>query len=214
MLNFPKSTEFGKKVPKEKFYSRLEMNTAMKRFCTEDIEQIVWRYKLAPSTLNVSVGIKVLEIDVLEVNLKRKDYAQVGFEFIDKNLPHHIVFMLTCGSEVQLLINFKEAIENRAGKFKITANYKTNWKPLDQIQLTIEGLNMDKVYENFITQIADTKLKVKPHETIKDAILEAQAVQKLEKEITALKAQLVKEKQFNIQMKISAKIKELQKYSK
>ncbi|MCX6244652.1 MAG: DUF4391 domain-containing protein [Bacteroidetes bacterium] len=209
MLNFPKSTEFGKKIPKEKFYSRLEMKTAMKRYFIEDIEQIVWRYKLAPSTLNVSAGINVLEIDVLEINLKRKDYAQTVFEFIDKNLPHHTVFVLSCGSEVQLLINYKEAIENRAGKFKITANYKTDWKPLDQIQLTVDGLNMDKVYESFVAQVAGTKLKVEAHETVKDAILQAQLKLMLEKEINALESKLYNEKQFNVQLKISTKLKEL-----
>ena len=127
MLNFPKSTEFGKKVPKEKFYSRMEISTAMKRYFVEDIEQIIWRYKLAPSTLNVSAGKNVLEIDVLEITLKKKQYTQTVFEFIDKNLPHHTVFVLICGDDAQLLINYKEAIENRAGKFKITTNYKTDW---------------------------------------------------------------------------------------
>jgi hypothetical protein len=207
MLNFPKSTEFGKKVPKEKFYTRLEMNTVMKRFFIENIEQIIWRYKLAPSTLNVSTGINVVEIDVLEINLKSKNYTQAVFEFMDKNLPHHTVFMLTCAGEVQLLIYYKEAIENRAGKFKITANYKTEWKPQDQIQLTIDGLNMDKVYESFVAQVADTKIKVEAHENVKDAILQAQARLKLEKEIAALEVKIQNEKQFNIQVKLSTKLK-------
>jgi len=209
MLNFPKSTEFGRKVSKEKFYSRMEISTVIKRYFVEDIEQIVWRYKLAPSTLNVSAGSNVLEIDVLEINLKRKDYSQAVFEFIDKNLPHHTVFVLMCGDEVQLLINYKEAIENRAGKFKITANYTTDWKPLNQIQLTIDGLNMDKVYESFVAQIADTKLKVEAHENVKDAILQAQAILRLEKEINALEAKIRTEKQFNIQVKLSTKLKRL-----
>lgn len=211
MLNFPKSTEFGKKVSKEKFYSRMEISTAIKRYFVEDIEQIVWRYKLAPSTLNVSAGSNVIEIDVLEINLKRKDYSQAVFEFIDKNLPHHTVFVLICGGEVQLLINYKEAIENRAGKFKITANYTTEWKPLNQIQVTIDGLNMDKVYESFVVQVADTKLKVEAHENVKDAILFAQTILRLEKEINSLESKMRNEKQFNIQMKFSSQIKKLQK---
>jgi len=209
MLNFPKSTEFGKKVPKEKFYSRMEISTAMKRYFVEEIDQIVWRYKLAPSTLNVSVGTNVLEIDVLEISLKRKDYHQVVFDFIDKNLPHHTVFSLLCGSEVQLMINYKEAIENRAGKFKLTANYKTEWKPFNQIHLAIDGLNMDKIYENFVAQIADDKLKVEAHENVKDAIIQAQTIQRLEKEISALESKIYNEKQFNIQLKLSEKLKTL-----
>jgi hypothetical protein len=209
MLNYPKTTEFGKKVPKEKFYSRMEISSAMKRYFVEEIEQIVWQYKLAPSTLNVSVGTNVLEIDVLEISLKRKDYHQVVFDFIDKNLPHHTVFALLCGSEVQLMINYKEAIENRVGKFKLTANYKTEWKPFNQIHLAIDGLNMDKIYENFVAQIADDKLKVEAHENVKDAIVQAQTIQRLEKEISALESKIYNEKQFNIQLKLSEKLKTL-----
>jgi hypothetical protein len=211
MLNFPKSTEFGKKVPKEKFYSRMEISSAMKRYFVEEIDQIIWQYKLAPSTLNVSVGAYVQEIDVLEINLKKKEYKQVVFDFIDKNLPHHTVFVLICGNEVQLMINFKEAIENRAGKFKLTENYKTEWMPFNHIQLAIDGLNMDKIYESFVAQVADTKLKIEAHESVKDAIIQAQTIHRLEKEISVLESKICNEKQFNIQLKYSIKIKELKK---
>ena len=211
MLNFPTSTEFGKKVPKEKFYTRMEISTVIKRCFVEEIEQIVWRYKLAPSTLNVCEGKSVVEIDVLEVSLKKKEYTPAVFEFIDKNLPHHTVFVLTSGEEGQLLINYKESIENRPGKFKITANYKTEWKPTNQVQLKIDGLNMDKVYESFVAQVADTKLSIEAHEHIKDAIRQAQEVLRLEKEITALESKIRNEKQFNIQLKYSNKIKVLKK---
>lgn len=119
--------------------------------------------------------------------------------------------MLICGSEVQLMINFKEAIENRAGKFKLTENYKTEWMPFNHIQLAIDGLNMDKIYESFVAQVADTKLKIEVHENVKDAIIQAQTIHRLEKEISVLESKICNEKQFNIQLKYSTKLKELKK---
>lgn len=209
MLNFPKSTEYGKKIPKEKFYAKLDISSAMKRCFVEEIDQIVWQNKLATSTLNVGSGVNVIEIDVLEVSLKKKECTYSLFEFLDKNLPNHTVFLITFANEGQLLINYKEAIENRIGKHKITANYKTHWMPIDQITLSIEGLNLDKVYENFVAQIADSKLIIEAHTDIKQAILESQEKERLIKEIAQLETKIRKEKQFNIQLKLSNEIKDL-----
>lgn len=209
MLNFPKSTFYGKKIPKEKFYAKLDISSAMKRCFVEEIDQIVWQNKLATSTLNVSAGTKVIEIDVLEVSLKKKECTYSVFEFLDKNLPNHTVFLITFAQEGQLLINYKESIENRVGKHKITANYKTDWMPLDQIQLSIDGLNLDKVYESFVAQIAVNKLVITEQTDLKLAILEAQAKDKLQKEILVLESRIKNEKQFNIQVKLSTKLKKL-----
>lgn len=209
MLNFPKSTVYGKKIPKEKFYAKLDISSVMKRCFVEEIDQIVWQNKLATSTLNVARGVNVIEIDVLEVSLKKKECTYSVFEFLDKNLPNHTVFLITFANEGQLLINYKEAIENRVGKHKITANYKTDWMHLNQVKLSIEGLNLDKVYENFVAQIADSKLVIEAHTDIKQAILESQEKDKLQKEIIVLESRIRTEKQFNIQLKISNIIKEL-----
>jgi hypothetical protein len=207
MLNLPQSTCYGKKLPKEKFYAKLDICSAMKRCFVEDIHSIVWQNKLAASTLNVSAGTKVIEIDVLEVILKKKECTYSVFEFLDKNLPNHTVFLITFANEGQLFINYKEPIENRVGKHKITATYKTDRMPCDQIKLVIEGLNLDKVYESFVAQIADKKLVIEPETDIKQAIVDAQVKEKIHKEIAALEAKIRNEKQFNIQLKLSTKLK-------
>lgn len=211
MLNFPLSTIFGKKVPKESFYTKMEISTSIKRSFVDDIEQIVWLNKLSSKTINVGVGKKVLEIEVLQVTLKKKNCNYLVYEFIDKNLPQYTVFVLNFKDESQLLINFKEPIENKKGKFKIIASYKTDWVPSSEITLTIDGLNVDMVYEGFVKQIADNKIIVPVESDIKQSIETSQTIEKLEKRITELENKIQKEKQFNIQLKYSNKVKELQK---
>ena len=214
MLNFPISTIFGKKVPKEIFYNKMEIGTSIKRSFVDDIEQIIWQNKLSSKTINVGVGKKVLEIEILYVTLKKKNCNYLVYEFIDKNLPQYTVFVLNFKDESQLLINFKEPVENKKGKFKITASYKTDWIPSSDITLTIDGLNMDMVYEGFVKQIADDKIVVPIESDIKQSIETSQNIEKLEKRITELENKIRKEKQFNIQLKYSNKVKELQKQLK
>jgi hypothetical protein len=170
MLDFPKSTAFGRRIPKEKFYTKMDIGNALRQKFVVDIEYIVWQNKLSAGTLNVAVGKNVVEIDILEVFLKQQKIDSKVLEFLDRNLPHHIVFILRYNDNAQLAIHYKEPTENHDGKFKIGAGYRTDWLPYDSLALSISGLNLDKVYENFILQVAGEKqfnMQVKLNEELR-----------------------------------------------
>lgn len=54
MLGLPKSTEFNKRLPKQKFYENLTITPALKKSFTDDIRMIYWRNKIAASTMNLA----------------------------------------------------------------------------------------------------------------------------------------------------------------
>lgn len=54
MLGFPASTEFNKKIPKQKFYDNLDISPALRRVFVDQIRLVYWRNKLAASTLNIA----------------------------------------------------------------------------------------------------------------------------------------------------------------
>ena len=56
MFGFPASTEFGKRIPKQKFYENIDITSALKRVFVEQIRLIYWRNKLATATLNLAEG--------------------------------------------------------------------------------------------------------------------------------------------------------------
>lgn len=62
MLGFPASTEFGKRIPKQKFYENLDVSPALRRVFVDQIRLVYWRNKLAASTLNIAAGEAVTEI--------------------------------------------------------------------------------------------------------------------------------------------------------
>ena len=69
MLGLPKSTEFNRRIPKQKFYENLTVSPALKRIFVEQIRVIWWRNKLAATTMNLAAGETVTEIEVFEVCL-------------------------------------------------------------------------------------------------------------------------------------------------
>nr|DAK78421.1 MAG TPA: protein of unknown function (DUF4391) [Caudoviricetes sp.] len=209
MLNLPKSTYFERKIPKEKFYKNLDIDTKLKQRFISSIDAIIWKNKLSKTTLNVAEGTNVIEIDVLEVILKGNECDYKLLEFIDSNIPHHTVFVLRMQEKSQLVINFKEAIKNREGKFKISASYKTEWADITSFTLSIDGLDMDKIYENFIIQISNGKLNVTNSNDLAAAIAKAKEIGGLKAQISALESKTAKEKQFNVQVKFNAELKKL-----
>lgn len=56
MLGFPVSTEFNKRIPKQKFYENLDVPPALRRVFVDQIKLVYWRNKLAASTLNNCCG--------------------------------------------------------------------------------------------------------------------------------------------------------------
>ena len=66
---FPASTEFGKRIPKQKFYENLDVSPVLRRAFIDQIRLVYWRNKLAASTLNIAAGEAVTEIEVLEIRL-------------------------------------------------------------------------------------------------------------------------------------------------
>ena len=56
MLGFPATTEFNKRIPKQKFYENLDVSPTLRRVFVDQIRLVYWRNKLAASTLNIAAG--------------------------------------------------------------------------------------------------------------------------------------------------------------
>ena len=208
MLKLPKSTVFGKRIPKQKFYDNLTVTAQLKRVFVEQINMITWLYKIAPSTINISEGKSVKEIEVISIRVNQKELDKRVLPLIDKEIPYHILFLLEYSGEIQAWVGYKEQAKMSA--FKPGTYYHTNWLTPDALNLQIDGLDLDKVYENLIRQIAGNRLK-DSEEGIKAAVNRDERRQKLVKEIAALERKIRNERQFNRQVELNGELKRLRK---
>ena len=211
MLGFPVSTEFNKRIPKQKFYDNLDVSPTLRRVFVDQIRIVYWRNKLAASTLNIAAGEAVTEIEVFEVRLNEPKLDEAVLKQIDKEIPYHILFILTCDGKAQAWIGYKEAAASGSSAFKVNRYYHTDWMPEDELQLRIDGLNMDTVYESLVRQIAGDKLQADSGESLKESVARDEKKKQLEKQITALESKMRKEKQLNRRMEINADLKKMRK---
>ena len=211
MFGFPKTTEFNRRIPKQKFYEHLEVTPALRKVFVEQIRTIYWRNKLATDTTNLAVGNTVTELEVFEIQLNQSSLDEAVLRQIDREIPYHILFVLTFGDKAQAWIGYKEAAVSGTAAFKVDRYYHTEWTAADKLSLRLDGLNMDAVYEGLVRQIAGDTLTDTGGETLKEAVDRSKERAALEKKITALEKKLRNEKQFNRQVEMNAELKQLRK---
>ena len=209
MLGLPKSTEFNKRIPKQKFYENLSVTPALKRIFIDQIKVIYWRNKIATTTMNLAAGGTVTEIEVFEVRLTAPQLDESVLKQIDKEIPYHILFLLEYEGKYQAWTAYKESAASGNIAFKVGTYYHTEWLPEQELPLKVEGLNTDAVYENFVRQIAGDALH--SSESLKESVERDARRQELQKKITALQAKVRKEKQLNKQVQLNTELKKLRK---
>ena len=211
-IELPKSTEFNKKIPKQKFYENLEISPALKKIFIEQVDKILWSYKIASSTTNLAGGDLVKEIEVFEVSLKSPSLDDELLRHIDRAVPYHIVFILEYQGRYKACISYKEAAISGNRAFKVNSYYYTDWLDKQDLPLKLEGLNLDAAYENFVRQIAgETLQKIASDESLKDSVARSEQKELLQKQILALESKIRKEKQLNKQMQINNELKKLKR---
>lgn len=237
MINLPSSTYVGKNVPKEKFYSKCAVSTAIKNLFVKYVEQIVWQNKLTAQTMAAEKGLLVNEIDVFEIKMRLAECPRKLFEFIDQNLHHHNVFVLTYEDQTKLFVNFKEKEKDTT----FLEAFETPWKPAEDPIFDLTGGNMDEIYESIVRSAGATNIMTdfrslsqpmgeaiyktrdfsplvalgskeqQSKQSLKDYIVQNKQNQKIKAQIEKLEKKLANEKQFNRQVEIRAEIKRLEK---
>jgi len=72
MLGLPRSTEVNRRVAKEKFYQNAALTPQTRELIKDQIESVIWRNKLADSTVGISAGENINEIQIFEIQLRQR----------------------------------------------------------------------------------------------------------------------------------------------
>lgn len=195
MLELPRSTEFNRRIPKQRFYENLQITPALKKCFVDQIHSIVWKNKIAPSTINLAAGQTVDELQVFLIALNDGTLDEAVLKQIDREIPYHILYMLEYEGKLQAWIGYKEEAGSGTATFKVNQYYHTEWMPPEALPLKLEGLNMDAVYENLVRQIAGDTLEREKKVSLQEAYESSVQRDKLLKQIATLEKKAWNEKQ-------------------
>ena len=141
MINFPDATYIHRRMPKEAFYKRLSLTTALKDKFISDVDRIYIENSLTKDNLNLTADSEVKEILLLSITLKKQEFDGKVVEAIARQNPHQLVFLLTYEDQRQLAIYH--------GKL-----YRTEWMPDEELKLDAHGFSLEEIWNGLIEQIA------------------------------------------------------------
>ena len=212
LFAYPKKAEFGRVLPKNKIYEHSSANTRLKDLFVEQVEQIVWRYKLAPETINLAAKPGVPEIQVFAIQLKTAELHHDVLRCIDGAVQFPIIFELTqCqGAEArtQVLACYKRPSEADSANWVCSDYFKSRWMSatLERAPLPL-ALDMGGLYEQLLHRLVP--IAPRAQEPLRDLIARTEAVMTKAKEVAKTEASLAKEKQFNRKVEINSNLRQL-----
>ena len=198
MFNLPKTTEFNKRIPKQRFYENMSVTPAIKKIFVEQIQNIVWANKIAPTTVNVKAGENVSEIQIFKISLHTDKFDSSVLKQIDKAIPYNNIYVLEYNEKYQVWLRYKDADGS------MTKYFNSEWLTEDEVPLKVDGLTLDIVYENFIMQISG--IEKKSDTTLSEQIKTFERVEKLKKEIAKLEKQARTERQPKKKFELAQKV--------
>lgn len=202
MPDFPAATEFGKKIPKQKFYEHADVPASVRRMFVDEIDSIIWRNKFSADTLNIATGQKVSEIELLHITLRQKSLSAAVLGIIAKAIPYHLVFLLEFAGDFQLRVSHRLDNGNQVW-------YESAWLPWNRLPLALDGLNLDVICENFVRQIAGEELSETGSASLDEDVKLATAKAALQKRIASVAKRVRTEKQFNRQVEYNRQLRQL-----
>lgn len=205
-FDYPKAAAFGRVVPKTRIYGHAGANTALKDLFVTQVDQIVWKFKLAPETINLAATRAVSEIQIFGISLRTSKLDDEVLRAIDRAIPFPLIFELTWSGKRRAVAAFKRPSEADAAKWVVSEYFATAWAPDDAPRQPLPiALNLGGLYDAILTTMMPASSAA--GEDIQTRVARMEAIRAKTREVDRIKARLGREKQFNKRVAINAELR-------
>ena len=208
LISYPKQAAFGRNLPKNKIYEHSGANTRLKNLFVEQVEQIVWQYKLAPETVNLPARPNVPELQIFAIQLKTSELNLDVLRCIDGAVQFPIIFELSFDGRTQVVAAYKRPNESDASRWVSSDYFATAWVPSDVERAVMPlALDLGGLYEQLLHRLIPTPAR--QQEGLGDLVARVELVSAKQREVEKVASKLAKEKQFNRKVEINALLRHL-----
>jgi hypothetical protein len=208
-VRYPAQAAFGRTLPKSKLYTHSHAGTRLKNLFVQQVEQIVWQFKLAPETINLPARPAVPEIQVFAIQLKTPELNLDVLRAIDQAVQFPIIFELAHAGRAQVVACHKRPSEADAGRWVLSDYFASGWLAdhAERGAMPV-ALHLGSLYEQLLRALLP--LPARPHETLAEHVARLDALTAKQREADRTAAKLEKERQFNRKVAINADLRRLQ----
>lgn len=208
MFAYPKQAEINRVVPKTKIYAHAKVSKRIKELFVTQVEEILWKYKLSPETINLPARNGINEIQVFEIALKTPELDVDVLQAIDKTIPFPLVFQLTHEGQVRFAAAYKRPSDADASKWVIEASFQTELQPAaaERSPLPV-ALDLAGLYAHIVR--CHIPLLPRPGEGLAEHVARFNVIEAKKKTRQQLETRLGQEKQFNRKVELNAALRSL-----
>ncbi len=206
LFNYPPSAAVSRGVPKTRIYRHAGADKALRELFTTQVDQIIWKFKLAPETIRLSATRSVTEIQIFEVALRAETLDEDVLRALDRAIPSALIFELTYAGKRRVTAAFKRPGE-ADGTRRITSGYfAADWVPEGTPREPLPvAVDLGALYDRILTAIIPAPAKA--GEDIRSRVARMEAVGAQTRVVERIRARLGREKQFNKRVAINAELR-------
>lgn len=209
LISYPPKAAFGRTLPKNKIYEHSGANTRLKNLFVDQVEQIVWQFKLAPETINLPAKPGVPEIQVFSMQLKTPELDHDVLRCIDGAVQFPILFELAHDKQIQVAACYKRPNESDASKWVTSDYFASGWLAADTPRAPMPvALDLGALYEQLLHRLIP--LSPRPQEGLAEQVERVSQVRAKRRELEKVSGKLAREKQFNRKVSINGDLRRLE----
>ncbi|MFG0241660.1 MAG: DUF4391 domain-containing protein [Phycisphaerales bacterium JB054] len=211
LFAYPPQAAFEKVLPKNKIYAHARPPRRLQQRFTDEVSQIVWRYKLAPETIRIPAKAGIEEIQVFGVTLKaaaEEQFTEDVLRCIDKAIGFPILFEVGIAGRVRAVAAYKRPSEADTAKWVVGDYFMSPWiasgTPRSPLPV---ALDLASLYAQLLRRLMPRPAR--DGEALKDHAERLGRIRSLQRERDKLEARLAREKQFNRKVELNAQARAL-----
>lgn len=208
LFAYPEQAAFNRVLPKSKIYANAKPSRKIREKFVEQVEQIVWKYKLAPETVNLPSRRSVPEIQVFGITLRTDEISESILRTIDKSIPFPIFYELSHGDKTKSAAAYKRPSDADSAKWVVDAYFEMDWMDADRPRQALPlALDLAGLYEQMLRRHID--LPARKGESLKRQVERHVAINRKQAECRRLETRLRQEKQFNRKVELNHELRAL-----
>lgn len=203
----PPSALVNRVLPKSKIYAYAKPSRSIRERFVGEVDQITWKYKLSPETINLPATRSVPEIQIFGITQRTEELNESVLRTIDKAISFPIFYELTFRDRLKITAAYKRPSDADSDKWVVDSYFDSEWCPAEANREPLPvALNLGSLYEQMLRQLIN--IPARPGESLKSQVARINDLRTKQLERDKLEQRLSREKQFNRKVEINRELRD------
>jgi len=236
-MAIPESCHLGRRVYKKLFHENAKLGPTDKKALREDVETVTWQYTFKPTTIPIApyedAEREYHEVALLQVDLKHPGRSGRLAEVVHRAIPYPLIVVFRCETDCMMSLAHKRFSQAEKGAIVAEEFQATGWMDLasrsDAQEQFLTSLNvttwphthfyafyaaaMERVVALACSELSGSYSLTGPANA-DDRRQRLAKCKAIEGEMAEVRTAIKKEQQFNRQVELNTKLKNLEEKSR